>query len=368
MIHEYPKIIRVHAVILHPTTYGSHSLRSANFVIASDFHQPKRRDFPGIVRFGALVPLVAIGVPLARTLELAGVWPRVVFKAFRRGAQDSGFANYKPTGHDVFACVGFKSGTTWLLQIAVQIAYLGQAEFDNIHSVVAWPDAPPPFRRRIIALADDSPVRRAPTRLRIIKTHLPEQLVPRSSEARYLVMVRDPKDVIVSSYHFIRSLLLGPLMPSVRHWVELSLSGNLPSGSWARHVASYWRVRNDPNVLFLTYEDLSANPEGVVEQIARFMKVDLDPGQLEAVMRAATFEEMRRLNDRFDPGRVVPWGRAHSMLRKCRSGKAAELLSPELRQLIDDHSRTELRRLKCDFPYDLAYVKGQSVLPICGGH
>jgi Sulfotransferase domain len=337
-------------------------------MIASDFHQPRRRDFPGIVRVGTHIPLVVLGVPLAKTLELAGVWPRVMFKAFRRGAQDSCFADYQPTGHDVFACVGFKSGTTWLLQIAVQIAYLGQAEFDNIHSVVAWPDAAGPFRRRIIPLGNDSPVRRAPTQLRIIKTHLQQQRVPYSSKARYLVMVRDPKDVIVSGYHFIRSLLLGPLMPSVRHWVELSLSGDLPTGSWARHVAGYWRVRNEPNVLFLTYEDLSADPAGVIQQIARFMNVDLDTEQLGAVMRAAAFEEMRRLSDRFDPGRVVPWGKAQSMLRKGRSGEARDLLSPELRQLIDEHSRTELRRLRCDFPYDLAYVKGQSVLPICGGH
>jgi aryl sulfotransferase len=337
-------------------------------MIASDFHQPRRRDFPGIVRFGAHIPIVGLGVPLAKTLELAGIWPRLLFKASRRSARDACFADYRPTGHDVFACSGFKSGTTWLLQIAVQIAYLGQAEFDNIHSVVPWPDAPLPFQGRIIPLADDSPARRAPTRLRIIKTHLHQQLVPRCSEARYLVMVRDPKDVIVSGYHFFRSLLLGPLMPSVRHWVDLSLSADSPLGPWSRHLASYWRVRNEPNVLFLTYEDLSADPRGVIQQIARFMNVDLDTRQLEAVMRAATFEEMRRLNDRFDPGRVVPWGKAHSMLRKGRPGEAAELLSPELRQRIDDHSRMELRRLMCDFPYDLAYVKGQSVLPLCGGH
>jgi len=368
MIHGQPKTLRASEAILRPTSSGSHPVRSANPVIASDFHQPERRDFSGMVRFGAHIPLFGIGVPLAKTLELAGVWPRVMLEAFRRSAQDSCFADYQPTGHDVFACVGFKSGTTWLLQIAVQIAHLGQAEFDNIHSVVAWPDAAAPFRRRVIPLTNDSPARRAPTGLRIIKTHLEEQGVPYSSEARYLVMVRDPKDVVVSEYHFIRSLLLGPLMPSVRRWVQLSLAGDVPSGSWARHLASYWRVRNKPNVLFLTYEDLSADPVGVIRQIARFMNVGLDTAQLEAVVRAATFEQMRRLTDRFDPGRIVPWGRAHSMLRRGRPGGAGELLSPELRQLIDQHSRSELQRLECDFPYDLAYVKRQSVLPICGGH
>jgi len=42
--------------------------------------------------------------------------------------------------------------------------------------------------------------------------------------------------------------------------------------------------------------------------------------------------------------------------------------SPELGQLIDEHSRCELRRLNCDFPYALAYVNGKSISPICGGH
>jgi hypothetical protein len=85
-------------------------------------------------------------------------------------------------------------------------------------------------------------------------------------------------------------------------------------------------------------------------------------------MRAATLEEMRRLNDRFDPGRVVPWSKAHSMLRKGTPAAAGALLSPERRQLIDEHSRTETRRLKCDFPYDLAYVRANQFSRSVGGH
>jgi hypothetical protein len=337
-------------------------------MIASDFRQPLRRDFSGLVRLGARVPLVGVGTPLAKSLEFAGLWPRMVARAFRREPADSCFAGYQPTNHDVFACAGFKSGTTWLLQIAVQIAYLGEADFDNIHSVVPWPDAPAPLRRLVIPLADPSPLERAPSGLRVIKTHLPQPSVPYSGDARYLVMVRDPKDVIVSEYHFIRSLLLGPLMPSIRHWVDLSLAGKVPSGSWARHLAGYWRVRNEPNVLFLTYEDLFADPQGVIAQIARFMNVALNAAQLAAVVRSAQFEEMRKLNGRFDPGRLVPWGDARSLLRRGTPGGSGELLSAGLRRRIDEHWRGELRRLQCDFPYDLAYVRGESVLPICGGH
>jgi hypothetical protein len=169
-------------------------------------------------------------------------------------------------------------------------------------------------------------------------------------------MVRDPKDVIVSGYHFARALLLGPLMPTVRHWVELNLAGDLPQGSWVEHVASYWRIRTEANVLFLTYEQLSADPSAVIQQIARFMNVELNKEQFEAVMRASAFEEMRRLRDKFDPGRIVPWGKSDSMLRKGKAGGSGELLSPQLRHRIDDHFRAELRRLKCDFPYESTFA------------
>ena len=50
-----------------------------------------------------------------------------------------------------------------MMQIAQQIASLGAAEFDHIHDLVAWPDAPfPEIRARLNdpAIAERSPVER----------------------------------------------------------------------------------------------------------------------------------------------------------------------------------------------------------------
>jgi hypothetical protein len=96
----------------------------------------------------------------------------------------------------------------------------------------------------LIPLANTSPREWSGTGLRVIKTHLPQQQVPYSSAARYIALTRNPKDVIVSSYHFARALLYGPLMPSVSHWVDLHLSGSFAHGSWAQHVASYYSPRS----------------------------------------------------------------------------------------------------------------------------
>jgi hypothetical protein len=329
--------------------------------MASAFVQPHRRAFPGWARYASYVPLYGIGVPLARLLEMAGRWPDVAAGAMRRTIGD--FGEYQPKASDVIVCSGFKSGTTWLLQMALQIAFRGEAEFDNLHSAVAWPDAPGILRKSIVPLADNSPRQCSPTGLRIIKTHHAPNRVPYTDSARYVALVRDPKDVIVSGYHFLRSMAFGPLMPSVARWVEVYLEGGTSTGSWAEHTAGWWRMRDRPNVLFLTYEGMRRGPGATIARVAEFMGVTLSDGEFEAVARKSSFTYMKQLQKKFDPGQVVPWGAEDYMLRRGRSGDSAELLSSALQARIDARCRAELMRLGCDFPYEVEFSSHPEAAP-----
>jgi len=92
------------------------------------------------IRYPSLVLLYGVGVPAMKLLEKSGVFLRGAAKG--RGRQPYGhFGDYKATPHDVFACVYFKSGTNWLMQIATEITHRGRAEFEHIHDLVPWPDA-----------------------------------------------------------------------------------------------------------------------------------------------------------------------------------------------------------------------------------
>ena len=262
---------------------------------------------------------------------------------------------YVPASTDVLVCSYFKSGTNWTMQMAVQIAFRGRAEFEHIHDLVPWPDVPS-RAQFAVPLEDDRPRLAAPTGLRVIKTHLALGAVPFSPVARYICVVRDPKDVFVSSYHFSRATTLGPLMPSVRHWLDAYLSPDTPLGSWAEHVASYWRVRHEPNVLFLTYERMRADLPGTVDRIAAFMGVALTPDERAAVIERSTFDYMKKIGDKFDaPG--SPWSNSRgAMMRRGQRGSAGELLSPADQRRIDDYWRAELARIACDFPYDMEFT------------
>lgn len=314
----------------------------------------RRTRFSVWVTIPALVLLYGIGVPVTKLLETFGKWPALLRRAPISRHPD--FGSYRPSAHDVVACSYFKSGTNLLLQMAVQIAWKGRAEYDHIHDVVAWPDGTEVYPDYAIPIANETPWRTSPTGLRIIKTHLSVSQVPITDEARYVVVVRDPKSVCVSGYHYTKALMLGPMMPSVEHWAEDFITPGFPLGDWAEHLAGYWALRSRPNILFMTYEDMITDLTATVRRVADFMGVHLAQDELGEVVRLSGFAHMKAIARKFDFVKGAPWTKQEgATIRRGQKGGSSELLLPALQKRIDDYFRGELKRLKCDFPYDEAF-------------
>lgn len=302
----------------------------------------------------SLIPVWLVLYPCIKLLERFGHWPRALSRLVSRMIQET--AVYAPGRHDVMVCSYFKSGTNWTMQIVTQIAWRGRAEFDHIHDVVPWLELPDRLRYGV-PLGDESTWRESPTGLRAVKTHLPFGKFEFVPEARYLWVVRDPKDAFVSGYRFIRSTVLGPLMPSVNKWLEATLSEDAYFGSWAEHLDSGWRRREHENVLFLTYEEMRSDLRSTVRRIAAFMGVELTDEEFERVVERSSYEYMKSHGSRFDTrGLSPPWAAPRgAMIRRGQARSAGELLSAADQERIDDYWRSELARLGSDFPYDEAF-------------
>jgi len=130
-----------------------------------------------------MVPMMLIMFSVMQIVSKLGYSRRVLIFMGRRmqspRLKQRAFQGYRATNHDVFVCSYVRSGTNWTMQIAYQIAHRGQGDYQHIHDVVPWPEAPMP---RIVRLSDENTYERAPTGLRVIKTHLESNYVPYSPD------------------------------------------------------------------------------------------------------------------------------------------------------------------------------------------
>ena len=266
------------------------------------------------------------------------------------------FAGYQPTGHDVFVVTYVKSGTNWMMQLAHQLLFHGAGDYEHIHCVVAWPDVKRmgPMATYAIPLEDPRVWMASPEGKRVIKTHYRWEDVPYSPDAKYIIVIRDPKDVFVSSYHFF--LRDGPFYFtnfSVPAWLELFLSDQfVMGGSWGVTTAGYWAQRDKPNVLICSFKEMRRDLEGSVRRVAAFLGVDASPDLVRTVTELSSFEYMKRIDDKFSTGKFLHIGKAAAMMRKGSEGAATELITPAQARRIDEHFIAELKRLGSDFPYD----------------
>ncbi|XP_050437128.1 luciferin sulfotransferase [Adelges cooleyi] len=130
---------------------------------------------------------------------------------------------------------------------------------------------------------------------RFIKTHLPSQLLPEQLNAvkpKIVYVTRNPKDMCVSYYHYCK--LVHGLHGSFDEFCELFIQGKTPIGPIWSHILGFWQQRDEPNVLFLKYEDMKKDLKGAIRQVAAFLEKELTEEQVSALEDHLSFNSMRK--------------------------------------------------------------------------
>ncbi|PIK51797.1 putative sulfotransferase family cytosolic 1B member 1 [Apostichopus japonicus] len=107
---------------------------------------------------------------------------------------------------------------------------------------------------------------------RVIPTHVMEPCFPpqwKTKKPKVIYFARNPKDLLVSFFHFAKDSV-DPEFSTWEGFMKLFLSEEVPNGSWFDHVLRYWKHKDEPNFLFLKYEDCHKDLKSSVAKVAKF--------------------------------------------------------------------------------------------------
>jgi hypothetical protein len=245
---------------------------------------------------------------------------------------------YKPEPTDVFIVTPPKCGTTWMQQIVHGLRTRGSMDFDEISSVVPWINMAHDLGMDIHAPQVADP--------KAFKTHSTLDEVPKGG--KYIAVVRDPCDALVSDYHFMGEMFFDKSSVSLE---EFAREDYIPDRNVHKHILAFWEQRKDENVLALCYENMKTDLSRTIERVAAFIGIELDDELKQIVLKQSDIKFMQEHKNQFED-HLVRKARSAAMklpldgqLNKVRNGQVGEsrkFVPEDIRKELDITWREEI--------------------------
>jgi aryl sulfotransferase len=268
------------------------------------------------------------------------------------GAWAARWADFPFRPGDIVICTMPKCGTTWMQMICALLIFQSPELPAPLPDMSPWMDYGFTRDEMFARLA-------AQEHRRFIKTHVPLNDIPADPRVTYIVLGRHPLDAAVSQHHQNRVLLSGnasrpsgdpgPAPETPRQWLlgRVARMGTSPGGRLSyfdrmlKYLAAAWSRRNEPNVVLMHYEDLSADLSGEMRRLAARLDITVPEAKWPSLVEAATFKQMRATADRIQPLRDATYDGASpdqaAFFRRGTSGDGRALLTDE--ELARYHAR-----------------------------
>ncbi|MDD1780362.1 sulfotransferase domain-containing protein [Enterovibrio sp. ZSDZ35] len=288
------------------------------------------------VRFLALAAYNPEKMPKTTYKNVTGPMITSSNDSFKAGSE------YKPTEDDIIVATQMRCGTTWMQQIVFELLHKGEGDltdtgYKHLNSASAWIEC---SQHTGVPLADSPKLGDA--QKRVLKTHFPTSLCPYNEKAKYIYVARHPVSCYASVHDFVSSIA-GPFAPPPHQFIDWFCSDGFFWTSWPHHVNGWWDwSQKRDNVTFVHFEELKANPENVVRQIASFLNVKITDEELEKILVKIDFAYMREREEYFE---MVPPS-VNTVMSKTHffnGGKSNR------HQEVQPHERTKINTFVSDY-------------------
>ncbi|KAK1162185.1 sulfotransferase 2B1-like [Acipenser oxyrinchus oxyrinchus] len=253
-------------------------------------------------------------------------------------------------GDDIFIGTYPKSGTTWMQEIVPLI--MSGGDLKPVLTIPSWDRVPWLELNRAIELKlEDRP---SP---RILATHFHYPMMPKSwfnSKAKMVYVMRNPKDVFTSYYHYCRmaAYLVDP--GTSDEFLMKFLNGKVMFGSWFDHVKGWLNAKEKDRILYLTYEEMIMDLKGSISKICSFLGKSLSEEVMERIADHCTFKNMKQnkmSNYSLVPKQFMDTSKSE-FLRKGVSGDWKNLFTVAQAEFFDSVYKEKLKDVDFKFIWD----------------
>ncbi|XP_017058503.1 sulfotransferase family cytosolic 1B member 1-like [Drosophila ficusphila] len=250
---------------------------------------------------------------------------------------------------DVFVVTFMKCGTTWMQELAWLL--LNNLNFERAKSSFPFQRSPFLEYSSIDEEGKDTidECNNFEGDSRLIKSHLPAQLLPRQiwTQGRKVIYVcRNPKDVVVSSYHHMTGLFHWE--GSLDDYVDQFVADKILYTSYWAHIIDFYRMRENENIFFVTYEEMKRDLKDVVKRLSRFLECkDLNDNEMEKLLNHLSFQNIK--GSKFgNPTAFIKTVRKtadnYEFIRRGIVGSYKDELSPDQQKKVDATTRDFLKQ------------------------
>lgn len=202
---------------------------------------------------------------------------------------------FRPRPSDVIIATFAKAGTTWMQQIVHGLRTRGDMDFAEITEVTPWIEIAHDVGWSLEAEHKANP--------RAFKSHMAGDQVP--AGCRYISVIRDPADSMVSFYNFFNGWFLERDAVGIDEFIEFVINRGALVGDYWSHLMSWWPRRNEDAVCMFAFEDMKTDLPGSVKKVADFIGFGDDEAAIEIATRQASFEFMKAHEGQFDDNLIV---------------------------------------------------------------
>jgi aryl sulfotransferase len=266
---------------------------------------------------------------------------------------------YSARDDDVVITTAYKAGTTWTQRIMASLILGPGSLYAPLLEISPWVDARTSPAEAILARLD------AQEHRRFVKSHLAADGVRFFPETKYIVVGRDTRDVFMSLYNhyaaYTESVYAkfndaerpGPKLPRCPEslldlwprwigegWFDWEPDG-WPFWSHSHHLATWWEVRDLPNVLLVHYADLKADTETEMRRIAAFCDISVADDMWPDLVASVGLEAMRE-EARGTPMDQIFEGGVDRFFFKGTNGRWRDVLSESDLAAYDSAATTNL--------------------------